>query len=267
MGKLILKLNNSLAIRKTVKFLRLHFLANWWLRRFPVKKRLPGSGVRYRVRRIESFGLAVEMFDNGTLYPASDLPANIRSFADLGCNVGYFTCWLRHQLNTPLAGLIVDANADALEDAQWHVNVNNLHNVHVLHGLIGEKGIEGKANFFLHVSNVCSTAVPPPDAITADATTWTQTRVPCVKIEENWIKFVGNMPCDLLKVDIEGSEMSFLQNEVRFLRRVQTILLEWHKWRVSLDKIESFLSAQNFSLKKILHEEEGIGTAVFVRKP
>jgi FkbM family methyltransferase len=266
MRKLILRLTGSTTIRKAVKFLRLHLLVNWWLRRFPVVKTLPGSGIRYRARRVESLALSVEMFDKGALYSIPDMPEVIRTFADLGCNVGYFTCWLCHQLkSTQLKGLMADANADAVEEAQWHVTTNNLRNVHVLHGLVGTRGKGGQASFFVHTSNVCSTAAPL-DVSLGEANTWTQVQVPCVSIEENWRKHFGNEACDLLKIDIEGSEMDFFRNETDFLRRVKMILIEWHKWRVSLGEIEEFLSKEGFSLKSILHEDAGLGTAIFARK-
>jgi FkbM family methyltransferase len=236
------------------------------LHRFPVVKTLPGSGIRYRARRVESLALSVEMFDKGTLYSTSNMSGEIRTFADLGCNVGYFTCWLSHQLkSTQLKGLMVDANADAIEDAQWHVTNNNLCHVHVLHGLVGTREKEGQASFFVHTSNVCSTAAPP-DVSLGEANTWTQVQVPWIGIEENRRKQFSNEACDLLKIDIEGSEMDFFRNETGFLKRVQTILIEWHKWRVSLGEIEEFLSQEGFSLKSILHEDAGLGTAIFARK-
>lgn len=58
MRKLTLKLSRSTIVRKTVKSLRLHLLANCWLRRFPVVKTLPGSGICYRARRVEGLGLS-----------------------------------------------------------------------------------------------------------------------------------------------------------------------------------------------------------------
>jgi FkbM family methyltransferase len=266
MRKLTLKLSRSTIVRKTVKFLRLHLLANWWLHHFPVVKTLPGSGICYRARRVESLGLSVEMLDEGTLYPTSNMLDGIRTFADLGCNVGYFTCWLCHQLkSTQLKGLMVDAHADAIEDARWHVATNNLRNVHVLHGLVGTRGKGGQASFFVHASSVVSTATPP-DISSSEANTWTQIQVPCISIEENWRKHFSDEPCDLLKIDIEGSEMDFFRNETSFLQRVQTILIEWHKWRVSLGEIEKFLSEQGFSLKLILHEDAEVGTAIFSRR-
>lgn len=265
MRELILRLAGSETLRKTVKFFRLHLLANWWLHCFPVVKSLPASGIRYRARRVESLGLSVEMFDKSELYSISDLPGDIRSFADLGCNVGYFTCWLCDRMNSrQMQGLMVDANAEAVEDAKWHVKANNLANVHVLHGLLGAENRGGTAGFFLHVSNVCSTAAPPGAALTK-ANTWKRVQVPCVNLDENWQSSFGEMPCDLLKVDIEGSEMDFFHNEPLFLQRTKAILIEWHKWRVTLAEVEAFLSEQGFVLKKILHEGDGLGTALFVR--
>jgi FkbM family methyltransferase len=266
MRKLTLKLSRSTIVRKTVKFLRLHLLANWWLHRFPVVKTMPGSGIRYRARRVESLGLSVEMLDEGTLYPAANMLGGIRTFADLGCNAGYFTCWLCHQLkSTQLKGLMVDAHTDAIEDARWHVAANNLRDVHVLHGLVGTRGNGGQADFFMHASSVVSTATPP-DISSSEANTWTQIQVPCIGVEENWTKHFGNEPCDLLKIDIEGSEMDFFRNEPGFLQRVQTILIEWHKERVSRGELEKFLSQQGFSPKSILHENAVVGTAIFSRK-
>src|SRR5687768_13130777 len=96
MRKFISWLSRSAAARRTVQLLRLHRIANAWLQRHPLIKRLPGSGVIYRATRIESIPLAQEMFDKGGLYDAALLPKDFTAFADLGCNVGYFTCWLAH---------------------------------------------------------------------------------------------------------------------------------------------------------------------------
>jgi FkbM family methyltransferase len=265
MRKLILRLAGSETLRKFVKFLRLHLLVNWWLHCFPVVKTLPKKGIRYRARRVESLGLSVEMFDKGELYSLSDLPSNINTFADLGCNVGYFTCWLCDRLNNRgIKGVMIDANVEAVEDAQWHIKVNGLDGVHALHGLVGVKSETGQANFFLHTSNVCSTASPTEEALDA-SNTWTRVQVPCINLENSWQSYFGDAPCDLLKVDIEGSEMDFFCNEPQFLQRTKAILLEWHKWRVSLPEVKEFLAGRGFALKKILHDGDGLGTALFVR--
>jgi len=160
---------------------------------------------------------------------------------------------------------MVDANFDAVKDARWHVEANHLKNIKVLEGIVGADGKSEKASFYVHTSNVCSTTAPA-DGTPRDSNTWTQIQAPCVKVEENWLKFFGDIPCELLKIDIEGSEMDFFRNEPAFLNRVQTILIEWHKWRVSLKELETYLGSKGFSLKSILYEDEGLGTAIFLRK-
>jgi FkbM family methyltransferase len=271
MRKLFLRLANSAGVRGFVKGLRLHLLGNWWLSHFPVVKTLPGSSVRYRARRLESLALSVEMFDQGELYPVDALPSRVRSFADLGCNVGYFTCLLcQRTKSTDLKGLMVDANPEATREAQWHVEANGLRDTQVLQGLVGSGTQKTKAEFFVHKrSNVCSTDVLPEGVGSSShwssVDDWEKISVPCLSIEQNWQKRFGNENCDLLKLDIEGSELEFFQNETEFMRRVQSILLEWHKQRVTLDQVKSLLGNQGFSLKSVLHEDEGAGVATFVR--
>jgi FkbM family methyltransferase len=265
MRKLILKLTGSAAVRKTVKALRLHLLGNWWLRHFPVVKTLPGTNLRYRARRLESLALSVEMFDQRSLYSISDVPSGIRTFADLGCNVGYFTCWLCHELkNNQLKGLMVDASPEAVEDARWHAEINGFQNIHVVSGLVGAGSKQGAADFFLHTSRVVSTAALP-ETEADSAGTWTHIKVPYISVGDHWREHFGEEPCDLLKVDIEGSEMEFFRAETRFVRQARAILLEWHKRRVTLDEVTDFLAGLGFSRKAVLHEDAGLGTAVFLQ--
>ncbi len=103
---------------------------------------------------------------------------------------------------------MVDASPKEIEDARWHLETNELQNVHVLQGLVGAVGKEGQATFFLHTSRVVSTAAPPLAAADLLAT-WTRVKVPCVGVGENWRNHFEDEPCDLLKVDIEWSEIDF----------------------------------------------------------
>src|SRR5262249_11303330 len=106
----------------------------------------------------------------------------------------------------------------------------------------------------------------PPDAEAMGLKgTWTKVQVPCLSLEEHWSRHFGVARCHLLKVDIEGSELNLLDAEAVFLRRVDTLLLEWHKWRVSLDQLKKLLVAHGFSLERILEENENMGTAFFKR--
>lgn len=264
MRQLIFKLSRSAFLRRLVQVLRLHKVGNWWLRHFPLMRKMPGSGIIYRATRLESIPLAVEMFEKGNLYDAEMLPQNFTTFADLGCNVGYFTCWLAHLANgRKLEGVMLDANPEAVEEAKWHVQANGWDKVFGVHGIVGESGKGGAVDFFLYESNICSTSQLPDVEAMGLKGKWTRISVPCLTLEDEWRKRFGNTRCHVLKVDIEGSEMNFLATEQSFLKRVDSILLEWHKWRVSLDEVKACLGMQGFSLVKVLEENEQMGTAIF----
>lgn len=265
MRKLISTLSRSATARALVKGLRLHRLANAWLQRFPLVKRLPGSGVRYRATRVESIPLAQEMFEKGVLYDASLLPKNFTHFADLGCNVGYFTCWLAHlAAGRKLKGLMLDANPHAVEDARWHAAANDMQEVHALHGIVGE-GQGGSADFYIYESNICSMSELPDTAAMGLTGKWEKISVPHLSVEEQWKTRFGTERCHVLKIDVEGSEMNFLKAEQTFLPLVDSIIIEWHKWRVSLAEVRSFLEQHGFRYLKTIEENDQMGTAVFAR--
>jgi len=41
--------------------------------------------------------------------------------------------------------------------------------------------------------------------------------------------------------------------------------VEWHKWKVSLDDLQSFLTAEGFKYVKTLEENDQMGTAFYCR--
>jgi hypothetical protein len=117
-------------LRRAAQRLRLHDLLNWYLRRFPVVRKLPGRGIVYRATSLESIPLGVEMFGSDKLYRKKDLQEGFSTFADLGCNVGYFTCLLAHfAQGRKLQGLMIDANPAVIREAKWHAEANRLSNV------------------------------------------------------------------------------------------------------------------------------------------
>jgi FkbM family methyltransferase len=266
MRRFVTYLSRSSTARRLAQVLRLHRLCNWWLRRVPLTKQLPQSGVVYRATRLESIPLAVEMFEKGNLYSATLLPEGFSTFIDLGCNVGYFTCWLAHLAHgRKLKGLMLDANPDAVAEARWHASANQMPEVIALHGIVGE-GVAGKmAEFFLYESNICSTSHLPDTVKLNLKGKWTKIFVPCVNIEAIWRQHFAEMRCHLLKVDIEGSEMNFLRTEQSFLQLVDSVLIEWHKWSVGFEEINEFLVKHGFNHVKTIEESEHMGTAFFLR--
>ena len=86
------------AFHHVVRFLRLRQFAGWFLKCFPRVRSLPGSGARYRCRYLETLLLSDEIFHRNVYLKALD-PAKIKTFADLGSNVGLFAV---HRGNTRL---------------------------------------------------------------------------------------------------------------------------------------------------------------------
>ena len=266
MRRLITSLSRSAWLRRVVQVLNLHRLGNCWLRTFPLVKRLPNSGVTYRATRLESIPLAVEMFEKGNLYDAALLPKHFTTFADLGCNVGYFTCWLMHLAQgRKLRGLMLDANPQAVEEAQWHAKANQMPEVFGIHGIAGEGKKGDFAEFYLYESNICSTSHLPDVEKMSLKGKWEKIRVPCVSVEEHWRRHFGDTRCHVLKIDIEGSELNFLRAEESFLKLCDSLLVEWHRWKVSLDDLKSFLAAHSFAYVKTIEENDQMGTAFFQR--
>jgi FkbM family methyltransferase len=250
--------------RRAVQVLQLHRLANYWLSRFPLIKKLPTSGVVYRASRLESIPLALEMFDQEVLYNPSIIPESLSTFVDLGCNVGYFTCWLAHHRGRALKGIMVDANPAAIVEAKWHVTVNGLQDVDPIHGIAGEKS--DAVDFYLYDSNICSSSAPPDSTTMSLTGKWTKITVPSVRIGKIWRSRFDATPCDLLKIDIEGSELQFVQQEADFLKIVKTVVVEWHSWRATKEALISELEQQGFRLVKILDESATMGTALLSRQ-
>jgi len=260
---LVIRLSRSPGIRRAARLLRLHVLANAWLHVFPVVREVAATGVKYRVRRVECFALAADMMGAEPLYSLAGV-GRVETFADVGCNAGYFGCWLAGQPGTAyrLRGLAVDANADVVADAAWHAKNNTrLSGVEAVHGMVGT-GRDGHGIFYEHASSVCSTAAPLP----LGSSGWMARRVPCVSVEREWRRAVGDVPCDLLKLDIEGYELEFFRAEPAFMRRTRAVVMEWHKHRASLGQVESVLASYGFVLHGVLREDDGFGTATFVRR-
>ncbi|TAN35808.1 MAG: FkbM family methyltransferase [Verrucomicrobia bacterium] len=263
---LIATLAQSALLRRIVRSLRLHKLGNRWLQTFPMVRRLSGSGVTWRATRLESIPLAHEMLGRGDLYDATLLPRNFQTFADLGCNVGYFTCWLAHLAQgRKLKGLMLDANPQAVAEARWHATANSMTDVFALNGVLGENSLGGFSDFYLYESNICSNSQLPDIEKLGLRGDWTKISVPIIDLEKEWQKRFGNERCHLLKIDIEGSETGFLVAEPLFLSRTDAVLIEWHKWRVQLPVVRDLLQAQGLKFVKILDEQSQMGTAFFSR--
>lgn len=205
------------------------------------------------------------MFERGNLYDPKLLPHGFQTFADLGCNVGFFTCWLSHVSgDRKLKGLMVDANPAAVAEAAWHVQANCWPEVYPTHGIVGENCPSGQADFFMYESNICSASQLPPNGELDGK--WEKLSVPCLALGDLWQSRFPAERCHVLKIDIEGSELSFVQREKNFLERVDSIFVEWHKWRVTFSDLRQELESSGFACRQVIDENDQMGTAFFARQ-
>jgi FkbM family methyltransferase len=248
-----------------VRRLHLRSLLGMLLHAFPRHFELHGHGARYRSRFLETFLLADEIFRRQVYDQAID-PAEVTTFLDLGSNVGLFAVLLVHLTGRrDLRGLLIDANPAMVEESRWHLAANGLGGVVALQGLVGSTGDGQTSPFYLLPSNLGSSQFPIHEPHKPAKGDWRRILVPAVRVDEHWSRHFGAERCDLLKIDIEGSEARFIQSERRFLERVGRIILEWHKWLVSKEDIDRELEGMGFLAMGTLTETTTTGIAWYRR--
>lgn len=264
MNKHIIRVSKWAGLRRGFRGLGLHRVYNAWLSRFPRVRRVGGQV--YRARRTESVSLALELLEGGDCYEARFLPEGFRTFLDLGCNVGYFAVWLYAQAQErALMGYMVDGNARVIEEAKWHVRTNAWKGVVIVeHAAVGVPVRDGRAQFFVQAADTVSTGRPPAVDLKRF---YQEITVPGIRfMGGRWKRLFGDVPCDVLKLDIEGSELDFLRVERAFLKGVRVIFCEYHKDRVTFAELERFLAREGFvCVQHVTSPAQGDGMTVWRR--
>jgi len=130
---------------RAIKALKLVEIASTMLSWRPLKRTLP-NGTRYRVRYGESLLMADEIFKR-QVYRDPFEGRTVKTFVDLGSNVGYFTCYAMERIQDNDAfGIAVDANPKMAEETAFHIGDNGWHNVKGISGVVGfPLDVEGAA--------------------------------------------------------------------------------------------------------------------------
>jgi FkbM family methyltransferase len=254
-------------VHRAIRVLRVQQVAASLLSVHPITRRLRKSGCDYRIRFLESLLVADEIFAR-EIYREAFEDRDVRTFIDLGANVGFFTVYAADFTGLrDLVGLSVDANSAMTDEVQWHVSHNRLVGTTVRTGVAGYPPGVTTATFFLNPSNVASSAQPllNPD-VPAKGEGVPQT-VPAIDVAAEWKTVAGDRRVNLLKVDVEGFECDLIRNSAELLSLTDRIVIEWHKWVTSLHEIESLLCARGFVQCRIISEDVHAGVAVFDRVP
>ena len=247
---------------KAIKALKLREIASKMLAVHPLRRRLPG-GSEYRVRYGESFLMADEIFHR-QVYKDPFEGRQVKTFVDLGSNVGYFTCFAADRIGRDSIGLAVDANPKMAEETAWHIAHNGWTRVKGLWAVVGFPTDVAEAPFFLNPSNISGSAtvlnpnIPPKGA-------QTEITVPTVDLERAWREHAGDLSVDVMKVDVEGFEVKVLETIPELLKRTHTVVLEWHKWITAREPVDEVLARAGLRFVKVVSEDPHCGVAFYAR--
>jgi FkbM family methyltransferase len=264
---LIYHLGKVPVVHRLVSKLGMYQMANAFLEKFPIIRKLPSQKYMIRINSVAAIALAEEMF-SGKGYRGIFGKYPVSAFIDLGCNIGWFPCFLAEEQQTAnIIGLMFDADPRVIEHTKWHLSTNGFTGCEVVHGIVG---IETKkeAPFYLNPANTQSAAKSfgnnHPFPIKGKVK---EMKVPVRSVADEWTLRHGDQKVDLLKIDIEGAELDFIRNEIKFIRSsVIRILCEWHNWHVTFEEINIFLTENNFEFILVTERDENGGVAFFRNK-
>lgn len=251
-------------VQFTVKALQIPRMANGILGLLNWTRPLDGGRLRYRIRYFDSVVLAREMFSGSEYGAIEEDIRNIRSFVDLGCNVGYFPlflCQLRG--DKEIRGLCVDANPQMIAEARRNAAINGLDDVMFRHGLIASGDAGTEAEFWITQNSMSSTT----DAGSLGSRFGARkTLVPVLDPLAAFRERFRNDRIDLLKIDVEGMELELMTCNPGLVDAADRIILEFHKPRVTLDAATTHLAKRGFR-RKFANDKPNLpwGIAYFVR--
>lgn len=259
------RLGRIKALQSLTRILGIYNAANFLLRHFPYRRRLRNHGTVIRLSSLTGLATAEEIF-KANVYHKATQSGTIETFADLGCNIGLFACYLLETTNNKrLIGLLIDGDPAMVEESRWHLKKNQLTECEVICGVVGCSSESEETDFYVYPSNTQSSAMLFGGNHPFDSHgNIKHIKVPSVSLATVWTSRFGNKTIDLLKIDIEGMELDFLKAEIDFIKlSVKRIVCEWHKWHVSFEELNQHLETNGFRLKGISEQDERFGVAIY----
>lgn len=218
------------ALRKRFGFLvdamRIRQVVSFFLGMMPL--RLRQGGLRVPIRCWSDILAYNEIF-RVRVYDSVLGKESLGAVCDLGCQSGMMILRMASLGCAPRKALLIDANPLAVARCRANLKGAQLKGYSILHGAVGCSG-NGAAD----CKQTISFSVRPSE-LECQLSEFGQQRgdkvinVPVIDLEFAWTNEVGDVPCELLKMDIEGAEIGVLRNDTKFLRRVRRVVLEWHE--------------------------------------
>jgi len=243
---------NNKAVREVLKVFKVHLLVDWFFRIFPREGKF--GSYRYPVASLEAWLVEKEIFKSGIYDGVFDL-SGVETFADLGCNRGFFSVWLAEKSGLKPKGILVEANPALIPQVERLLQQNRFDGVTVLHGAAGAGMGGGEVEILVPPTDVGAGLKKATEKSLA-GDKCELVRVPALKVGDAWrTRFPHGERCGILKIDIEGAEEAFFEDEQDFLKTVDRLVVEVHESMVSLEKVKAILGQNEFSLVKESKED------------
>ncbi len=261
------RLASSRFVHHTMAASGAYAAANAILRRFPLVRRISDPGpALVRLTEVSCLPLLGEVFGPSGYGRAMSGRPRVETLADIGCSFGWFPCLVRAlQPDDQPAGVLFDANSASCDEARWHLSANNLKRLHVIHGAVGVPDHTEAAHFhILPASTQSALSAPGPDHPYPIKGRAKVVAVPVVTVEKEWLRLGLPLPIDLMKIDVEGAEMDFLNSEQEFVCNVvRRVLIEWHGWRVPFAQLTEWFLRRGWKMESEWERSENMGVVSF----
>jgi FkbM family methyltransferase len=188
---------------------------------------------------------------------SSFLPTNDSIIIDLGANEGYYV--LKAKESAPKSKIIaVEPNPTAFNVLKRNIEANKLKNVILVNKAVTSKNGRVKFEIVKGRSGVGAVKVYKEfrrnlKKIIVDSITL-----------ENLCKKYKIDKIDLLKIDVEGSEVDILKSSKDILPKVKKAIIEYHNAQKTKESVIKIMIYNNFKLVKI-DDEKYYGDLYFIR--
>jgi FkbM family methyltransferase len=224
------------------------------------------SGVKIRIECLAEWVIYNDIFVDGeydfAIHHALDSSFcnNNFTFLDIGANVGFFTLRMIDIIKSNYPGLdfqgfLVEGSPRIYSNLKTRLQDQNIgtENIFSFNGLVGNRlGVGKICEIDFHGMN--STLYGDPESMV---------EVPYINLAS-----IVNDDCivDLLKCDIEGSELSFLENYPDILKRVRCAVFEMHPQLCNVSSCFQLLEHAGLTNHKELRSEPTFSVHFFWRE-
>lgn len=180
------------------------------------------SGARIQVRCRETIGLAILIyggFEDAEIQFLCQHAGRGSTVIDIGANIGIFAIPLAAAVGPSGKVLAVEPVAENVRRLEHNLMVNRISHVHIFHCAVGDR--EGEVQLAVGMDTAYATLIG--DLVPGNTSLKTE-RVPQKPIDQLW-RSIGSPTVDVVKIDVEGSELSVLKGASELLDRTRPLLM------------------------------------------